>query len=96
MLLFCACVPPKKPEDVTKIDSWVRSIWEMPAKIIEDDKNSFMIELNIPQFCSTLAVHDFNKIVDDWLKKDPTCKTLEVPSSVHQVLLKRAVQNSKC
>eukprot|EP00957_Ditylum_brightwellii_P093073 7086677-Ditylum_brightwellii.AAC.1 len=32
VLRFCACVPPKKPEDVTKFDSWVKSIQEMPAK----------------------------------------------------------------
>eukprot|EP00957_Ditylum_brightwellii_P073782 5606898-Ditylum_brightwellii.AAC.1 len=88
MLRFCACVPPKKPEDVTKIDSWVKSNQEMPAKIIEDVKNSFTNELNIPQLCCTLAVHNFNKIVDNWLEKDPTCKMLELPSSVPQVLLK--------
>eukprot|EP00957_Ditylum_brightwellii_P105905 8077278-Ditylum_brightwellii.AAC.1 len=65
MLRFCACVPPKKPEDVTKIDSWVKSIREMPVKMIKDAKNSFTNELNIPQLCSTLAVHNLNKIVDD-------------------------------
>eukprot|EP00957_Ditylum_brightwellii_P036486 2763390-Ditylum_brightwellii.AAC.1 len=80
MVRFCACVPSNKPEDVTKIDAWVKSIREMPAKIIEDAKNAFMNELNISQFCSTLAVNNFNKIVDGWLKKDPTCKTLELSS----------------
>eukprot|EP00957_Ditylum_brightwellii_P120966 9226442-Ditylum_brightwellii.AAC.1 len=88
MLRFCACVPPKKPKDVTKIDSWVKSIWEMPAKIIEDARNAFMAELIIPQSCFTLAANNFNMIVDSWLKKDPTCKTLELPSGVPHVLLK--------
>eukprot|EP00957_Ditylum_brightwellii_P206349 15347946-Ditylum_brightwellii.AAC.1 len=60
----------------------------MAAKIIEDSKNACMNELNIPQICSTLAVHNFNKIVDNWLKKDSTCKMLELPSSVLWVLLK--------
>eukprot|EP00957_Ditylum_brightwellii_P117647 8973748-Ditylum_brightwellii.AAC.1 len=84
MLRFCACVPPKKPEDVTKISSCVKSIQEMPAKIIEDAKNAFMNELNIPQLHSTLAVHNFSKMIDNWLKKDPTCKMLELPSGVPQ------------
>eukprot|EP00957_Ditylum_brightwellii_P014853 1119657-Ditylum_brightwellii.AAC.1 len=88
MLRFRACVLPKKPEDVTKIDSWVKSIWEIQANSIEDAKNSFMNELNIPQFCSTLAVHNFNKIVDGWLKKDPICKIFELSSGVPHVLLK--------
>eukprot|EP00957_Ditylum_brightwellii_P185115 14096737-Ditylum_brightwellii.AAC.1 len=88
MLCSCACVPPKKPEDVTNNDSWVKSIWEMPAKIMEDAKNSFMNELNIPLSHSTMAVNNFTKIVDGWLKKDPTCKMLELPSSVPHVLLK--------
>eukprot|EP00957_Ditylum_brightwellii_P133913 10211821-Ditylum_brightwellii.AAC.1 len=60
----------------------------MPAKIIEDAKNAFMNKLNIPLSCSTLAVNNLNKIVDGWLKKDPTCKTLELPSSVPCILLK--------
>eukprot|EP00957_Ditylum_brightwellii_P031734 2406542-Ditylum_brightwellii.AAC.1 len=60
----------------------------MPAKIIEDAKNAFMNELNVPLSHSTLAVNSFNKIVDSWLKKDPTCKTLELPSGVPWVLLK--------
>ena len=88
MLRFCACVPPKKPKDVTKIDSWVKSIWKIPAKTIEDAKNSFMNELNIPLSHSTLAVNNFNKIIDSWLQKDPACKTLELLSSVPHVLLK--------
>eukprot|EP00957_Ditylum_brightwellii_P130530 9957653-Ditylum_brightwellii.AAC.1 len=60
----------------------------MPAKIIEDAKHSFMNELNISQSRSTLAVNNFSKIIVGWLKKDPTCKTLELPSSVPHVLLK--------
>eukprot|EP00957_Ditylum_brightwellii_P139797 10652482-Ditylum_brightwellii.AAC.1 len=60
----------------------------MPAKIIEDAKNAFMNELNIPQSHSTSAFNNFNKIIDNWLKKDPTCKTLGLPSSVPHVLLK--------
>eukprot|EP00957_Ditylum_brightwellii_P209781 15363231-Ditylum_brightwellii.AAC.1 len=88
MLRFCACVPPKKPEDVTKVDSWVKSISEMSAKKIEDAKNAFMNELNNTLSRSTLAVNNFNKIVYSWLKKDPTCKMLELPSGVPHVLLK--------
>eukprot|EP00957_Ditylum_brightwellii_P162266 12355424-Ditylum_brightwellii.AAC.1 len=88
MLCFCDCVPPKKPEDVTKIDSWVKSIGEIPAKKIENAKNVFTNELNIPLSCSTLAVNTFNKIIDGWRKKDPTCKTLELPKGVPVVMLK--------
>eukprot|EP00957_Ditylum_brightwellii_P130074 9921308-Ditylum_brightwellii.AAC.1 len=60
----------------------------MPGKIIEDTRNAFMNELNIPLSHSTLAVNNFSKIIDSWLKKDPTCNTLELPKGVPCVLLK--------
>eukprot|EP00957_Ditylum_brightwellii_P150149 11434081-Ditylum_brightwellii.AAC.1 len=88
LLCFCACVPPRKPEGVTKIDSLIKNIQEMPAKMIEDAKNSFMNELNIPLSCSTLAINNFNKIAGGWVKKNPICNTLELSSSVPCVLLK--------
>eukprot|EP00957_Ditylum_brightwellii_P199827 15233478-Ditylum_brightwellii.AAC.1 len=60
----------------------------MPAKITEDARNSLMNELNIPLTHSTFAVNNFNKIVDGWLNKDSTWKTLKLPSSVPHALLK--------
>eukprot|EP00957_Ditylum_brightwellii_P065542 4971797-Ditylum_brightwellii.AAC.1 len=68
--------------------SRVKSIWEMPAKIIEDTTNTLTKELHIPLSHSTLAVNNFNKIIDSWIKKDPTYKMLELSKGVPDVLPK--------